>query len=422
MTRMAPSSASPCRRGAALLVATAAMVVVAGLVLAMLDSSMANLRQEQARERRHACQLAAESAANIALAAMRMYDFDLALVPEAGQEVDLTRRAPDGTSQVVTGPDPMVNQARVSARASRIPGEMAWLLVATAEIGSAADPMHSLRHRVEMRLRRVPASINGKGLLADWYYYFGGSASTDSWDSAMGIYAAADHSGAPGTTGVRGDIYSRHGAPEVRSGDLKGRSFNTNDPMPTVTFPDPMPGTPIYPTRRCSMTLTGPGIYNVSGPLPDMDLTIDGPGDVHLYVDGPIDLASPIIYAAGSVARLWIHQSDNAGSSSTLNGNAVCGSLADPSRLIIMSTFSGDLTLNGTADLGAIMVFPYATVKLRGNANFYGCLWCERMEMDRVVGNYAFHYDEALDNFRLPLPPMIVVDGWRSFPVAWSNP
>lgn len=456
--------------GSALITVLIISVAIAGIMMALVDTSVSNLTREQRREQLIHRQAAAESAANLVLlgvlqsqsstppstaislsstsrssvavdlaasnsvAAMVAYQTSLQ-VTNSGLSPALKMTSSSGsmlaggtkmTATIYPLPWDFTTNLCTAAAGGSI---SSWLIKAQAQDGNAAQAKGYDRDRVEIRLSVNPSTINGKGLFSANNYEFKGSATTDSWNSSTGPYN-------PLTPGSNGNIYAISGLPLISNAGVSGGAYQTSDPLPAVAIPSPLPGIALPGSvssgsggsRVTSKTLVAGTTYSCTGDLPDVSYIVGSGGDVTIYVAGAINLSTPITFvdirkssALPAGNRLWIYQTDYGAARTTLNGNAMTGSASDPGRVIIQSAFTGEITLNGSASLGGVLIAPNATLKLLGNFDFFGCLWVNQMFQDQVAGNFKFHYDDYLNNFRIPGNPTYSVSGWRSYTAGWNQ-
>jgi hypothetical protein len=144
---------------------------------------------------------------------------------------------------------------------------------------------------------------------------------------------------------------------------------------------------------------------------------------VTIYVDGPVIFGKKNDFIVPPKCTVTIIQNDYdpALGESTLNGKTALGCLSNPGafRWISLSKQTADKA-NGTADIGGVFFWPYATIRMNGNAKMYGSLVAKSFDA-KVNGTFDFYYDDSLGNITLPLAPALVVVGWRSFPVGFSK-
>ena len=456
--------------GSALITVLIISVAIAGMMMALVDTSVSTLSREQRREQLLRRQTAAESAANLVLLGVLQSQnatppstaISLSTSSKSAVAVDLS--APNSVAATVayqitttaaaadlsptlkmssSDGDLVAGGTKLTATIYPLPWDFktnafsgaaggsvsSWLIKAQAQDGTSSQVKGYDRHRVEIRVKANPTTINGKGLFSANNYEFKGSASTDSWNSAAGLYGST----APG---YNGNIYAISGLPLISNSGVKGNAFQTSDPLPAVAIPSPLPGialpasitTGSNPNKVTSITLVAGTTYQCLTALPDVTYIVGSGGDVTIYVAGDINVSKPITFvdtrkssALPAGNRLWIYQTDFGAAKTNLNGNAMSGNAADPSRVIIQTAFTGEITLNGSASLGGVLIAPYATIKLLGSFDFFGCLWVEQMYQDQVTGNFKFHYDDYLDNFRFSNRPSYSVSGWRSYTAAWNQ-
>ncbi len=454
--------------GSALITVLIISVAIAGIMMALVDTSASHLAREQRQEQRLRRQVSAESAANIVLLSVLQAQsspapstaIPLSSTSRTAMPVDLagsnsaalmiaykldatvdSSNLPSSLKMERSNGTLTASGSKLTATIYPLPWDFttnactaagtisSWLIKAQAQDGAASNAIGYERQRVEIRLTLVPTTISGKGLFSATNFEFKGSASTDSWNSGRAAYNSA-------TPGSNGNIYAISGLPLISNAGVNGNAYQTSDPMPVVVIPSPIPGIALPASVTTgsgrsavtSKTLIGGTTYSCVGNLPDVSYIIGSGSDVILYVSGDINISNAITFidtrkssAVVPGNRLWIYQSDFGAATTSLNGNAVSGNAADPGRVIIESAFSGEITFNGSASLGAVLIAPNAIMKLRGNFDFFGCMWVKEMYQDQVSGNFSFHYDDYLDNLQFSNTPTYAVSGWRSYAPAWNQ-
>lgn len=291
-----------------------------------------------------------------------------------------------------------------------------FLVFVTATQGSIATDATSYRRR---RVATVVSTSTMKVFKQTMYafdgYQFMGSASTDSWPGPPALPTPANNTRNGDI--VSGNVVTRRGGATV-SGDIIS---NKSIELPTLTY-DPPAGAINLGSISAPRVLNGPTVVRATQMTTAGELTITGSGDVELYVDGPIN-TKKIIMAAGSTARLIIRQSDyNIGlgdSQFDLNGGAIIGDIGgggvspDPSRVMLLSNYSGNMRWNGNGQMSAVVFAPYANMSINGTFNMWGSVVSRAFD-GRVNGNFKFHYDDSLANLSLPLAPQLTAAGWHS--------
>lgn len=94
--------------------------------------------------------------------------------------------------------------------------------------------------------------------------------------------------------------------------------------------------------------------------------------------------------------QIYVEQPEN---NYTLNGNRLINTVNAPHQVEIIYTGTSTLTLNGTSQISANIIAPFATVNVLGNFNFYGGIQALTLS---VTGNARLFYDEALGG-----PPVV---------------
>lgn len=462
---------TPSRDGSALVIAAMMVVVLGGLAISLTQTTVSGLKGEQRRSDDLALAMAAESSANIALDYLQrntaLLKTDLSAAQKATElptkaDVEAAKDSTDisGASKMgVTRVHGMPVGARwcyigqravVKTYVDGLPRlqvvpigtansmtQDVYYIRAWATQGSASDVASWRTRRVEMLFVPYPQEVFVRAMFAHNGYDFQGSATTDSWDSDPdkdGVhdvkYDPAAHN-MNGTLGSEGDIYVQK--PENVGGEKNIQDF-INFPLPPVEFDGSLP---VQPAKILSGNVTLPsGSYRyeaVNLQEPDQ-LTLTGA--VTLYVDGPVAISggkkfNPIVYSTSS-ARLTIIQNDYdpaahpewngiSNSIDTVNGNEAIGDVNDPTRLVYISAYDGELTFNGNGKFGGVLYMPNATMKMNGTFDFYGSVIADTFAskdltgadlQGKVNGTFSFHYDESLARLKLPLPARIGVVGW----------
>lgn len=252
-----------------------------------------------------------------------------------------------------------------------------------------------------------------RGLFAIEGYDFTGNATTDSWNSDSNGDGVADtpyvkpasytvggpHShGDIGSNGVLGpgcyDTNKVHGQ----------ATANANVAVPTVVYTPPASGYTALSVITGNLTITGTGTGSTIYRTPSVAqknkhaLTITGTGTVVLYVDGAFHVGD-VVFAAGSTAKFIVYQNDVSGKGCSFNAKNIIGDPNDPGRFLFVTAFSGtgsnELSLNGGAQFGGVVLAPYAGIKFNGTSDLFGSFFAKNFS-GVVNGNFKFHYDEAL--------------------------
>lgn len=290
-----------------------------------------------------------------------------------------------------------------------------YVIYATATAGDPARPGTVRRERIELVIKVVANStINypfRRAMFAQNGYDFRGTARTDSWKSDMngdGIhetpYVAPASYGAVGGINTSGDLGSNGtlGSGTYDTSKVHGQAYpNAAFTMPTVVYAPP--AIPVLPKVTNNVTYVG------VGPVTEIrvaeiahkntnTIMIAGSGTVKIYVDGAFNVGD-ITFAPGSTAKLEIHQNAAAGKGCNFNAKNTIGDPTDPSRFMFITAFTGtganEMSLNGGSKFSAVVVAPYAGIKLNGGSDFYGAFVAKDFS-GAVNGNFFFHYDIAL--------------------------
>jgi cytoskeletal protein CcmA (bactofilin family) len=279
-------------------------------------------------------------------------------------------------------------------------------------------------------------------MFAEVGYIFGGSAQTTSWNSTNPDGSRNPWNPAEQT--FNGDIVS-NGDIDVGNGTSVGGDVNDNSGITPIDFSyqsqlaqaqiqttiTDFSGNlgPITDANATTLTTAGSPYHCSAIELAADAILIDG--TVEIYVDGPISLSpkgatsANILYknpssdGAAERSNLMIFQGDyttdgtttasswdnnggiigDAEDITTINngGEKITSCTAYPEDLVIISEYSGDLTLNGNGIFAAVFIAPKANIKLNGTFNFFGSLSARSFD-DRVNGTFSFHYDDSLGN------------------------
>lgn len=137
------------------------------------------------------------------------------------------------------------------------------------------------------------------------------------------------------------------------------------------------------------------------------NLTING--NVILYVERVFDVKTKLTIPKTST--LVIHQNDSSEfyPKQDINGNMFASTATYPQNFIWLSEYRGEVTFNGNATLGAMIVAPYAEFKLNGTFDMHGAIFTKTFG-GLVNGNFKFTYDTELSKFtiKVPIPSKIV--------------
>lgn len=255
-----------------------------------------------------------------------------------------------------------------------------------------------------------------RGLFAIEGYDFSGNATTDSWNSDSNGDGVVDTpyvqpaSYTVGGPNSHGDIGSNGvlGPGCYDTNKVHGQATaNANVPVPTVVYTPPATGYTDLPVIAGNLTIAGTGTGSTTYRTPSVAqknkhaLTVSGTGTVVLYVDGAFHVGD-VVFSAGSTAKLIVHQNDVSGKGCSFNAKNMVGDPNDPGRFLFVTAFSGtgsnELSLNGGAQFGGVVLAPYAGIKFNGNSDLYGSFFAKNFS-GVVNGNFKFHYDEALAGF-----------------------
>ncbi|HEX9780029.1 MAG TPA: hypothetical protein VGB20_02310 [bacterium] len=245
--------------------------------------------------------------------------------------------------------------------------------------------------------RLTPQSIFHYALFGNDHVDVSGNAITDSYDSSLGPY----DSQTPGEHGDVGTNSSERGAIEVTGSiAINGQIFvgpDAANPSSVVTGPGekvvtadppivslpyelPMPEVELPEGLTCADMEVGDNstmtLASASGPYCFRNVTVNGGGV--LTADGPVT-----VYLTGTLFA---------------TGNTIVGVPDSPtSMLFLVTTEEGGATLEGTltgsSQFYGALYGPQATIHIQGNAEVYGSIIGEAVDLS---GSAVLHYDEAL--------------------------
>lgn len=281
----------------------------------------------------------------------------------------------------------------------------------------------------QIRMQLQNRSLFANGLTArEKLRFVGGNAAVDSYNSNNGAYHPTTNRRDRGTAGsllieadavdigngnIWGYIATGGGDPSVGStGSIRGadteagvridwsrvaRDFYAD--FPPVTMPSGAGALTELPAGN-NKNIGIPGVittYRLSELTLRNSHTLNINGPVVLQVTGDIDVKGTLnVNATGSVT-IYADGDINVG------GNGMVNLTNIPSKMILYGTNSTELgqeiKLHGNGAVSGVVYAPNALLSLKGGGNsgeMFGAVVAFRIFMN---GNYAFHYDEALDDF-----------------------
>jgi hypothetical protein len=426
------------RRGAALVLGTLLILVLASAATILTTVTLARFEEQGRRADEVILMATAESAFN---EAFDYFQADADRLPTA-IDAPVTYDGDDIDSPIFSAAIPH-NHLRVSVTVTLLEdldtsvwGDESYRFTATAtaggEKGTDAHWAEKYRRRVvEAIIRPSEEEVLKQCMFAILGYEFMGSAQTDSYDSSTSPYSVPPDQSYLNSAG---DI-SSGGSIVVSNTGVHGNVIpNQELYLPVMNF-DPPAGSIAVPIAGGvidgNYTFSAPGTYTTNGlDMSGNILRIEGGGTVKLYVNGPCVVEAELQF--DSLDSVFIlYQNDYIGSATTLNGNADLGTivpvaggaasqLARPEQFRWISNYTGEITLNGTASISAVVVAPYATFNMNGTFDFFGALIAGSFD-DQVNGNFSFHYDESLAGLGLGLEPRLQVAGWRSYNLSYDQ-
>ncbi len=250
---------------------------------------------------------------------------------------------------------------------------------------------------VEGVFRLTPQSIFQWAMFGDERITVSGNATTDSYDSSLGVYGGANsgHDGDVGTNAttaggvtvsgsifVDGQIAVGPGVanpttvvtgydPSFITGTPKVVSMGTPVSMPSVTVPAGLTCND-YTVNGNTTTTLAPGTYCYHDLKLSGNSTLTSTGVVTIYLTGSL----------------------------TASGNSTFGVINDPTKVTLLMTSNADATIDqgsvtGNSNFYGAIYGPDADFNITGNAEIFGSIIAQRVTMS---GNAYIHYDESLKN------------------------
>lgn len=457
------------RTANALIMALGAITILAGLAISLSDLTVGRFQEQISRRDQVLLMAGAESAANEAIDWMRSQSSTVLKTmpahPEVVQAVGATtpRSAQQQYEFLATLPaTDVVDSAALSASlpamlpalpmtsGAQIPGcgsnmrsgagvqikivcikqteaGNTWpdgfekfLVFATATQGDTDKQASKYRRaRVEAVISTSSAKVFKQAFFARQKYTVTGNMSAHSW---AGNGAAIT----PKTAVTSGNGQASSGDTVTTGGSAAVDKIknDVNMALPPVVY-SPAAGASALGNVTTTTTLAGGTNYratNVTG-----DLKISGSGTISLWVDNAFSLSN-ITWNAGATADVIIYQSPNATAASGLDikannsigylqksGSGAGASYAPvPSKLMIISGFKGDWSMNGNGEFSGLIYAPYANVKMNGTASLFGAIISDSFD-SKVNGTFNFWYDDTVGQISLPLDPQLSASGWNQY-------
>ena len=446
------------RKGSAFIMVVAVLVILMSLSIALTDTTVSASQESGRRKDEVALSATAESMTNLAMRHLQgasfatakanpttRYDISAQVKTLAQKDIlSYLGGLAGGTGRETTnGMDVQATWGLHGSYDGMVRGgektDIYRLLVTASDNGPArlynadgsmkdvANINKYRRQRIEVLFTTQSTYYFSRALYAYDSYDVSGTANTDSWDSQ----APAAIPYAPTRNTHNGDVES--------GGQLNVRGSGNVDGTPRSDVPLPISDLVFNPpsdanrtaivttsTKSYSAAPLASGNYLVSALRITSDtsqVTFADASTVTIYVDGPIELSAN--WPISPRCTVTLYQNDFSGADAmnvNLNNRTSIGCPTNPGafRWVSMSPCTIQ-NFNGGSSVGGVFFWPYATIKnMNGNAEFYGSMICKSLT-DRMNGGYSFHYDDSLARVSLPLPPALVVVGWRSFPVGFSK-
>lgn len=285
---------------------------------------------------------------------------------------------------------------------------------------------------IEAILFPKPTSIFNMAMFGDAGVTLNGTIFTDSYDSAVGTYASQatnvhpvtgkTYAKANGDVGSNKDI-SANGTADIYgsavpgpdgavffSGGvfIAGSTTPNKDPVtlePPVYAP-PIPSGGAFKLPGGSPTLLTAGQYRFDSLQMNASEVLKIQGEVDLYIDGDMLMAAQAAIEITPGAKLNVyHGTGNV----QLAGNGLVNTSKVPRNFVLKSSTTGTVKLAGNADFYGGIYAPLAFVNPVGTSLTFGALVGKKIQN---VGTADFHYDEDLARIRDPKITYIV-RSWR---------
>ncbi|SRR6266568_1120885 len=284
---------------------------------------------------------------------------------------------------------------------------------------------------------------------------FGGSFSTDSYDSNLGAYGGTNVSNSGGNVGtngnltvggsvsIGGDLYSPNtGVGDCSAGNVDALTVNGNSTVAvklssTVNYPTPKAPTTAPPLtdvinnthNACiptGCTSDGQNIVLAPGtsstPASLGNLSVSG-GNVTVTLSSGYYNFNSISFTSNATLILNLNAARDpvvinvAGAPSlatpiSLAGSSITDPNGKPSDLSISYAGTGTIQLAGGSSMFAVVYAPNATIDMRGTSGFYGAVVGKTVSNS---GNAAIHYDRSLaTKYYMP-------GSWHVASFTWSK-
>jgi len=293
---------------------------------------------------------------------------------------------------------------------------------------------YPLESAVEVIVKRQPFVGFARAMFGKDSLSLGGTIFTDSYDSALGTYAAQAVNSDPHTPGkaigrFKGDVGSNGPIGDVGTVDVYGNStagpgftttitsncfiYGSTAPSPTpVTLPT-IPYTP--PAGLAIGAFPGLPATLGSGNFRYASISMTGnsskiltiSGNATIYLEGNMSVGGQTSIKILPGASLKIY---NKAGTLDLTGGGVINQDGNPASFQIFSEAATEIKITGNSGFYGIVYAPTADVKPAGTSVYYGSMTGKTIQCQ---GTADFHYDEALGRIQITTPGPCEVKAWR---------
>ncbi|MCA9445851.1 MAG: hypothetical protein KC931_01960 [Candidatus Omnitrophica bacterium] len=274
------------------------------------------------------------------------------------------------------------------------------------------------------------------GLFSDDDLEMGGTSNVDSFDSRVGFYGVNGNVNSNGDAGSNGDILLS-GTPIIDGDAAAGgnvvvgnNATITGDVQGGMTHIDLPPVNDLVAAAK---------VNNNNNEIPDAIKSNGQTSSAYNSGNQTLNVASgaTLTLPGGTVDNPKVYYF----SSSQLNGNSKIeldgyaiiftdgdltwnggtvvnnGGFGPPEKLLIMSSglMDKEIKINGGAGFAGAIYAPSSQLKLTGGGDVYGAAVAGKID---VIGNGAFHYDEALGGTGISLG--FKISEWVEKPRTWD--
>ncbi len=297
-------------------------------------------------------------------------------------------------------------------------------ITAANPLATSTGTVDNVERTIEATLQTGEESPFTYAAFGDTSIFMSGHGSTDSYDSAVGVYGGTniDDNGDIGTNaGTEGAItLNGHGTVNGDAGtgedgtvdigpnaDVTGsETDDIEEELDPVSIPIELSGlanSGVLSVSGNSTETISAGDYkyesiSASGNGKSDAATITITGDVRIYLTDTtgdnlsITGKATFIIADGASLKIYTDGGVN------IAGNGIVNNTQTPSDFLLYSTYTGPsdgVKIAGNGDLYGAVYAPQTEIKVTGNGDSYGSLVGKSV---RITGNGDVHYDEQLRN------------------------